>query len=276
MSLRQLRTGSWLALLFALGALAAGAARAAADDDRQLVEQLAKRYWDAEVALDYGAIYDMLSASEQQSVARDEYVRSRRDVGPARYMAAEVGEIVLSGKVAWVRVKGDWALPRQLYAGARPGSTWQVWVKEQTWHPVPPDSRDQWPRLPPHLRPVADEAALAKRASEMWQAKIDQDWARVYAYMQPAYKARVSLEKFLQSKARFVYVTARVDWTEVRRDGPRARIVLSYRLNDPAASKMEPLHEELFEPWVKVDGEWYLDAPPPGRDPRAPAKEKAK
>lgn len=275
MSRGRFPTGFWRAVVVAAVVLVAGAARAATDD-RQDVEALAKRYWAHEVALEYGAIYDMLAANEQATIGRETYVKSRLEEGPARYMAAEVGEITISGKLAWVRVKADWALPRQLYAGARPGSLWQLWVKEQSWHPVPPDSRDQWPMLPPHLRPVAEEAALAKRASEMWQAKVDQDWARVYAYMAPAYRAHVPLEKFLQSKARFVYVTARVDWTEIRRGSARARIVLSYRLNDPAASKMAPRHEELIEPWVNVGGEWYLHAPPPGGDAQAAAKEKAK
>lgn len=259
------RTGFpfWLVIILALVASVASSARAATDDDRKALEAAAKRFWAAEVALDYDAVYDLLSAADRSAMQRIEYVRTRRDVGPARYMAAEVGEIVVVGDHAWVYVKAEWALPRYLQAGARPGATWQFWLKSDGWHPVTPDARDQWPLLPPHLRPADEEAALAKRASEMWQAKIDQDWARVYEYMPPWYKARVPLEKFLQSKAKLLYLTAKVEWAEVRPDEARARIVLSYRLNDPAATKMPPRQQSLIEPWAKVDGTWYLNAPPP-------------
>ena len=256
----------------AVAAFVVGTTPAAADD-RQVLESLAKRYWAAEVEQDYGTVYTMLSPGMRDTMTRDEYVTFRKEVGPARYTDAEVGEIAVAGDLAWVHVKARWGLPKFPNAGARPGAMWQLWRRTDGWTPVPLDEREQWPILPPHLRPAADEAALLQRVTGMWKAKAEQDWKGVYGYMPPWYRERMPLEKFLRNKARFLYVSHRVEWVEVEGDDARARIAIAYKFNDPAATKMPPREESLIEPWAKVDGNWYLKAGLP-EEPEAAAKEK--
>src|SRR5438552_2047708 len=256
-----------LTLLWAVVVLTMNMAAGAAAVATQSLEPLAKRFWAAEVEPDYGKVYDMLSSAEQNTITRDEYVKVRTEVGPLRYLAAEVGEIDVAKDLAWVHVKLEWMPPR--YPGpGRPGETWHLWRYTDGWHPIPPGERDQWPMLPPHLRPAADEAALALRTTGLWKAKAEQDWKSVYAYMPPEYKARVPLEEFLKSKARFIYITPHVEWVEVSGGEARAGIAFLYKINDPSVSKMQAKEQKVIEPWVKVDGDWYLNTSVLNEPPR--------
>ncbi len=272
---RRFRVQDWLSLFLAVTGFLMGMAPAAATEDRQLLEVQIKRFWAAEVEQDYGAVYDMLSIDEQNTMKREDYVTLRKEVGPARYVTAEVGEIEFAGDLAWVHVKVDWMLPRYAYAGSRPVAMWHLWRNIGGWHPIPLDERDKWPILPPRLRPAAEEAVLKQRVTGLWQAKAAQDWSSVYTYLPPWFRERTSLEKFLGSKARFLYLSPEVQWVEVNGNDARALIAVGYKLNDPATTKMPSHMDKPIESWIKVDGVWYVYAAP-ADEPEAPAKENAK
>jgi len=258
-----------LNLLWAVAGLVLSMAAAAVDT--QSLEPLAKRLWAAEVQQDYEAVYGMLLPAEQNTITRDDYVKLRKEVGPARYLAAEVGEIDFAQNLAWVHVKVEWMFPRYPSPG-RPAELWHLWRYTDGWYPIPLDERDQWPLDPPRFRSAADEAALADRTAGLWKAKAEQDWKGVYSYMPPEYRARVPLEKFLASKAKFLYITPHVEWVEATGSEARAGIAFLYKFNDPSVSKMAPVKQMVIEPWVKVDGDWYLntsvlDEPPARKGP---------
>lgn len=260
-----------LNLCWAVAALVVSMAAGAAAVDTQSFEALAKRFWAAEVQPDYEKVYGMLSSAEQNTMTRDDYVKLRKEVGPVRYLAAEVREIEFAEDLAWVHVKFEWMFPRYPSPG-RPAETWHLWRYGDGWHPIPIDERESWPILPPRLRPAADEAALTQRTTGLWKAKAEQDWKSVYAYMPPVYRARVPLEEFLKSKARLLYITPHVEWVEASGSEARASIAFLYKINDPAVSKMQPKEQKVVEPWVKVDGDWYLntsvlDEPPAKKRP---------
>lgn len=263
----------WLNLGWAVVALVVGMAPGAAAVDTHALEALAKRFWAAEVQQDYQTVYGMLASGPENTIRRDDYV-TRRKEGKAsvRYLAAEVGEIEVAGDLAWVRVKLQGMFPQRSPKPGRPFETWQLWRYGDGWHPIPPDERDQWPILPPSLRPAADEAALTQRTIGLWKAKAEQDWKSVYGYMPPEYQARVPLEQFLKSKSRLLYMTPHVEWVEVKGGEAHARIAYLYKINDPAVSKMQAVEQKVTEPWVKVDGDWYLntsvlDEPPAKKEP---------
>lgn len=254
---------SWLGALLALAALAAGMSSANAAEDRQDLAAKVKRYWAAEVAQDYATVYDLLGAENKGMITRDDYIALRRDTGPVRYTAAEVGETVYADDLAWVRLTYDWMFTRRPDAGARPGATWHLWRNAEGWYPIMPTDRDQWPMLPPTLRPVAEEAALKERVTGLWQAKVKEDWRGVYAYMPPWFRERNPLEKFLQNKAVYLYSAPAVQWVEADGAEARAAIVVGMKPNDAATTKMQPRVGKMIEPWVKIDGVWYLKVLPP-------------
>ena len=245
--------------LLAMLVLAARLAKAGVAVDTQSLEPRVKQFWAAEVKPDYDAVYGMLSKGEQDSIAREAYVKLRTEIGPFHYQSARLGDIEFSGDLAWVHVNYEFTLPRYPMMPPRTFETWQLWRYQDGWYPIPVAERDRWPTLPPKLRPAAEEAALTKRAAGLWQAKVDQDWKRVYGYLLPGFRARIPLDEFLKSKARFIYIEPRVEWVEA--SGNEARVSIAYlaKLNDPAVSKMKPEEQRAIEPWVKVDGDWYLD-----------------
>lgn len=271
----QRRALKWLGFGFLAMAWGMGTMPAFAAADRQDLEPLAKRYWAAEVAMDYEAVYGMLSASEQATISRQDYVTMRREGGPPRYLTAQIGEFAHDGDLAWVYLTFDWVFSHHPNAGSRPGYAWQLWRHADGWHPVPPMERDQWPLYPPKLRSAADEAVLKERVVGLWRAKTSENWKDVYAYMPPWFRDRISLEKFLGNKALYVYLSPQVEWVEAKGDQGRAKVTVATRHNDPAATKMKPQPDRFVEAWIKVDGTWYLKVPPP-EEAAEPVKEGVK
>jgi hypothetical protein len=253
----------WLGFGFMAMAWGMGTMPAIASADRQGLEGLVKRYWAAEVDQNYGAVYDMLEAREQDPIPRQDYIEVRKGGGPARYLTAEVVELAYDGDLAWVYVTFDWVFSHYPNASPRPGYAWQPWRYADGWHPVPLLEREQWPSLPPKLRSAADEAVLKERVIGLWQAKTSEDWKSVYVYMPPWFRDRVSLEKFLGNKALYVYLSPEVEWVEAKGDQGRAKVTVATRHNDPAATKMKPQTDRFVESWIKVNGTWYLKVPPP-------------
>lgn len=254
----KLLSSVWLLLVSALvpGLLGASAPLPANPDS---VKALAEKYWSAEVRQDYATVYDLLSPDVRAAEPRDRYVALRRTEGPYQYLSARVGAVELAGTLAWTHVVFDWTVPK-FRTPPRAGESWQLWRYQDGWFPIMPNDRENWPALPPSLRPVADEAALSKRVAGMWEAKAAQDWRAVYGYLPPEWRSRVALDEFLNVRAKFVYLSPKIEWVEADGRGhARARVSFASRINDPAVSKAKPQPSSVIEPWVRVDGEWYID-----------------
>jgi hypothetical protein len=271
MSIRWLKAAVRFQVLFVL--LAWSAAASAADANRGEVEALIKQYWSAEVGREYGKVWDILSPLQQLADPRDEYIRIRNEKGPITILAAEVKQVEVSGDLAWAHVKYDWVVANFPGYPVRPAERWQQWRHTDRWYPLAMKEMEEWPAAPPSLRPAADEAAVKARVEQMWKARVAEDMKTIYDYMSPAFKAAVPLEQFTKGKrAKFQYVSAKVDWVEAHDSQARARVTYSYKENDAAMSKMKPIESSTLEPWIKAEGSWYIDAlvpdvPPPQAEP---------
>jgi hypothetical protein len=144
-------------------------------------------------------------------------------------------------------------------------SAWEVWEKTDTWRPVAPPLRDQYPKRPPALRNGEEEARVAKRVEALWTARAANDYASIYDLLEPAYRAAVTREEFLARKARYLYPSFKVDWVEVEGSRARARVLFQQKLNDPTLYKLEPDDQRGIETWVQVDGQWFraMERPTP-------------
>jgi mRNA-degrading endonuclease YafQ of YafQ-DinJ toxin-antitoxin module len=245
------------ACLYVIGAVSLALA---AEQDKQALEARARQFWEAEVKQDWGTVYDLSIPEERANATREQYVAFRREKGPFQYLTAQIGEVAVAGDIGWVQVAYD---VRPLnYPEVKPHhiQIWDLWHKRDTWYPVPKPQRDQFPKLPPHLRPADEEAALSKRAHDYWQAKETQDWQLIYQYLTPDHRAQVSLEQFLKKKALFSYFSHRLEWTEVITDNRgRVKVVYRRKLNDPSVSKLDPQEDRVIENWIKIDNQWYRD-----------------
>src|SRR5215831_5412293 len=76
----------------------------AVEKDTQGFESDLRRYWAAEVARDYDAVYDMLGASDKQKRTREGFVKWRKEDGPWTYLKADVLDVAVEGNLAWAHL----------------------------------------------------------------------------------------------------------------------------------------------------------------------------
>ena len=268
MAIKWLKSGVCFQVV--LVALAWSTTAAAADADRAQVEALVKKFWSAEVARDYGAVWELLGPAQQSANPRTDFITVRTEKGPINILAAEVKQVEVAGDLAWAHVKYDWVVANFPGYPTQSAERWQQWRHTDRWAPLGPNEAGNWPLLPPQLRPLAEEARISQRAAAAWKAKVDQDWKAFYQYMSPAFKAAVPIDEFLKGRSKLLYVSAKVDWVEAKESEAKARVTYTYKENEPAMSKMKPLDGSYIEPWIKAEGSWYLDAILPEAPP-APA-----
>jgi hypothetical protein len=107
--------------------------------------------------------------------------------------------------------------------------------------------------------PYDEQAAVNGRAIEFWEARERGDYPRIYQLCAPAFRQKVSETSFLSKKAQNLYVGHRIEWTEVVGDHARVKVEVSFRPDDPHLTKIEPSKQTVFQQWIKVNNQWYLD-----------------
>lgn len=235
-----------------------------AEDQVKALRDRAVKLWDARVKADWSTAYEFLSPSEKAKVTKEQYVTTNQQKGPLKYSSYKLGEVHVDGDFGWVHTEYE-AVPFVMpQAPPKKIKYWQVWEKVAgTWYPVPKEGRDRAHKLPPKLRPLKDEAALTARVNTFWQAREKEDYRTVYDMCSPAFRQKVSADEFLQAKARNLYLTHKVEFVEVEGDKARAHVTFTFRPNDPNLTKMAPSEESTVQPWIRIDGQWYLDAQSP-------------
>jgi hypothetical protein len=247
----------FLVLCWTLG-LASAPALALGDDQAALQAQ-AKKYWRAEVKKDWKAVHALLAPDEQKAVKPEDYANYRNSkTGTFQYVSAEAGETALEGDAGWVRVTGEGVLVG--FPGIQPRHLqyWQLWRKHESGWLLMSKAESQGVRqLPPNARSMAEEDALKQRADAFWKAKEAQDWRAIYGYLVPEFRAKTPLQKFLDNRSMYLYVSHRLEWVEVIEGQGRVKVAYTRKLNDPSVSKMSPEEQTALEEWVKVNGQWY-------------------
>ena len=257
---RLLRLERALAFLLLIITLALPVLVQAAQDDSKALKERATAYWEARIKGDWATEYDFLSEAKRESTTKEEYVTATKDYGPFRYLSYKLGTVETAEDTGWVKV--SYASEPVLFPGIPPAheDRWELWEKiDGKWFPVEPAQLENLPRLPPSLRPLKEEAAVTARANEFWKAREKEDYATVYQLCPPSFRAKVSAKEFLGKKARNTYVAHRILWTEVKGDHAKLRVSVDYRPNDPTVTKLSPMEETIFQQWIKVDNQWYLD-----------------
>jgi len=237
----------------------AGLLQAAQDDSKALRER-ATLYWEARVKGDWATEYDFLPEAKREATPKEEYVAKAKDYGPFRYLSYKLSAAETADDTGWVKVA--YASEPVLFPGIRPSHAdrWEQWEKiDGKWFPVDPARSEELPKLPPSLRPLKEEAIVIARANEFWKAREKNDYAAVYQFCPPSFRAKVPAEEFLSKKARNTYVGHHILWAEVQGDSANLRVSIDYRPNDPSLTKMTPMEETIEQVWVKVNSQWYLD-----------------
>lgn len=232
----------------------------AAQDESKMLRDQATKFWEARVRGDWATVYGYLSEEERAGKTKDQYVEYSKEVGPWRYLHYKIGTVEASDDVGWVKV--EYAAEPLRFPGLKPRRVdrWELWEKvDDRWAVVQGKRIAEFPKLPPSLRPLKEEQAVAARAEEFLKAREKGDYAAVYRLCAPNFRSQVSLEEWLAKKAQNLYVSHRILWTEVTGNEAVVRTAYEYRPNDPSVSKMDPLEDIIMYDWIKVDGQWYLN-----------------
>ncbi len=106
--------------------------------------------------------------------------------------------------------------------------------------------------------PDAIAARLEKRVAEIWDCRVTKDYDRKYDMMSPDIRDRVSKKEFVSSKGFVNYYSFEILKLEI--EGETATVSVKYRWKaDHPLFEKAPIKEAVTEdPWVYIDGEWYM------------------
>ena len=106
------------------------------------------------------------------------------------------------------------------------------------------------------LKTCPPDEILAKRAAEMMTARENQDWAKVYRYLDPEYRKGISKSSFVAMDRNLLYADGVVESVEIAESGKEARVKVKYTMVVTSFGVEVPDHVET-QTWVKVGRRWY-------------------
>lgn len=235
-----------------------------AQDDKEVLTAAARNFWEAKVKGDQVKVYKYLSSEERGGLTEEQFLAQMREKEEFQFLSYKLGVVETAKDIGWVETETTVKLAKYPTLPPRTTHRWEVWRKSgDDWRPVSINRGDEAPKLPPSLRPAEEEAALARRANDFWEARGKGNWDFVYQLCEPKFRESVSREEFLQSKALYFYLGHQIEWAEVSGDRGRTRCIYRYVYNDPSLAKMDPLQGSVVEEWVKVEGAWYREIKEP-------------
>ena len=104
---------------------------------------------------------------------------------------------------------------------------------------------------------MSNEEDLRQRVNSMMQAKIADDWGKVYDFQSPEYKEAVPKDKFLGFSRKMSVLSYTIESLEIAPSGKEATVKVKF-----AASVRGFEFEGMVntQQWVKIKGTWYEQA----------------
>ncbi len=99
------------------------------------------------------------------------------------------------------------------------------------------------------------EQVLRDRVTSMMAARVNQDWAKVYNYLDPDYKTQVSKKEFAGMDRNARYSDVSIESVKIADSGEQAVVVVQYDWVLPLFEV--PDHRETQD-WIKIGGKWYF------------------
>jgi len=224
----------------------------------QVLMKRAHAFWDAVAREDWTALYQYMPPSSRTQISLDQFTASNKKKSTFHYLSFKLKKAETDGDLGWVKlvltteVKDLPSIP--------PVTTekWEQWQKiDGNWFPIPHKRREEAPSRPPSVRSRAEEAALAKRVDEFWDAMEKEQYGLIYEFLDPEFRKGISQEEFSKKKAKSLYVAHTVQWAEVTGNLGKVRIAYLSHPNDPYVSKAEPQGSTIVQDWIKINGVWY-------------------
>lgn len=112
------------------------------------------------------------------------------------------------------------------------------------------------------MDPATIKDALRQRAQAYWTAMKERDFAKTYEYLDPFFKSRTPLDRYMSTMGKIKYADAKV--TDIELKGPIAEVTAKIRASIPAF-KVPTTGEVVSRPerevdvkntWLLIDGQW--------------------
>ena len=127
-----------------------------------------------------------------------------------------------------------------------------------------PSSQDS--RTPQAQVAQSPEEALRARATLFWEARVKNDLATQYEFLEPKAREEMTLTGFFRARMTLVFLSYRIEQVETVGDEGRVVAETSFRLNVPQASRFGPWTQAVFTRWIRQGGVWYLRGSQDGAD----------
>lgn len=127
------------------------------------------------------------------------------------------------------------------------------------------------PVAAPVTTPVAPEVALKERVIRFWQARLKDDIARLYDFLEPEVKERVSLTAYVRSQGTIHFLSYEILSIDIIGEKAWVKVKYTFKVRVAQLSGFGPWSQESREVWILQGDVWYRPfdqkegkSPPPG------------
>lgn len=121
--------------------------------------------------------------------------------------------------------------------------------------PVPPPKTASLE--PPPAAPVSPEVALQNRVTRFWEARLKNDAATQYQFLEPEATERVTLTAYVRSQAFFHFLSYKVQSIKIVAERAWVKVMYTFKMRIAQLAGFGPWTQDSFEFWVLRDGVWY-------------------
>jgi len=236
-----------------------GVAQSRSKDERVALRTRAQALWDAKVAEDWRAVFDLQDPHSRAAWNEDDFVAWSQKNDPFKIQSFQFGDVQADGNMGWIEVKYNTLIRRFESLPPRDASLWQKWRRvDGTWYPVPLRELVSYPE-PPSRRDAVEEGRLRARFMEAWRVRKAGDYHALYQFCDPYDHPKMPEQAYVDMQELLKYLSCDVKWVEVVGKLGRVQVVYRRKVTDPSMTKLPVETIVQTEDWIKVDGEWYQD-----------------
>jgi len=123
---------------------------------------------------------------------------------------------------------------------------------------------------PAAVAPVSPEDALRSRVTSFWEARLKDDAATLYEFLDPEATRRVTLTGYVRSQGMIHFLAYQVQSINIVAEKAWVNITYTFKLRIPQIAGFGPWTQASAEVWALQEGVWYrpydqkeAQAPPP-------------
>lgn len=109
----------------------------------------------------------------------------------------------------------------------------------------------------PAAAPVSPEVALRNRVTRFWEARLKDDAAVLYEFLDPEAKERVTLTAYVRSQGTFHFLAYQVQSINIVAEKAWVRVTYTFKMRIPQLAGFGPWTQESPEIWILREGVWY-------------------